>query len=667
MMDKYIEQLIDDIKQARQKVQPPHPLWLDSEADPYDVGELEDISYVEQFVYGKEVPVSEITGIDAKLLPPTERLSPNQRALLAEELEALLHHYHLHPEFPNLYPSYLKYPFLLKVWSQNQVPLSYGENHIEFCDYNVANCPFEGYCHVCGDMEMEKHLSRNSAKNDFSALPFELIAPASLETDEDSNNPIDYESIKKLLEHLSEHTKSNFLYRLTEIYPTIANLLIETFKDDYQMAQSITSNNFEFEDYVFYVEDNADNLRDELDSIDLEDIDYNGYADRDYYVSESDLGCEEAEEALYDILSPTLSELKEALETKELRDIFAEVIILYKAGIEAFPNDPNDFLPPLEDRISHEIKHLLDAAQKQSPKKDYTLEDFTQASKLVFTFHAQLQNDNFLVFTCQLLENYITNKEFAQKFLEIGKQMNTPLYKALRVVSKALKLIDDKDTWLQNLELGFTMELDTSLELMDYYYANAADKFEGAAQRLLTSFDLQVYDYLMPKVKQGSPIYIEILKGKILSQNDSSCIQQLLGFCTQDEVNEFIASLNNKYMKAKIYAQMGNYQEIVSLIKQYAIHNNTLFEQIDFIKAIELVYNELPNEAIELTITRIDKLFNAERKRETYALIARTIACIPPKIPGYERLRQLTLDLYNHEPKLPALKDEFRKAGLIKP
>lgn len=666
-MDKYIEQLIDDIKQARQKVQPPHPLWLDSEADPYDEGELEDLSYVEQFVYGKEVPVSEITGIDAKLLPPTERLSPNQRALLAEELEALLHHYHLHPEFPNLYPSYLKYPFLLKVWSQSHVPLSYGENHIEFCDYNVENCPFEGYCHVCGDMEMEKRLARNSAKDDLSSMPFELIAPASLETNEDSNNPIDYESIKKLLEHLSEQTKSNFLYRLTEIYPSIANLLIETFKDDYQMAQSITSNNFEFEDYVFYVEDNADNLRDELDSIDLEDIDYNSDAYRDYYVSESDLGCEEAEGVLYDILSPTLSELKKALETNELRDIFAEVIILYKAGIEAHPNDPNDFLPPLEDHISYEIKHLVDAAQKQSPKKEYTLDDFTQASKLVFTFHAQLQNDNFLVFTCQLLENYITNKEFAQKFLGIGKQMNTPLYKALRVVSKALKLIDDKDAWLQNLELGFTKELGTSLELMDYYYTNAPEKFEDAAERLLTAFGLQVYDYLMPKVKQGSPIHIEILKGKIWRQNDSSCIQPLLGFCTQDEVNAFIASLNNNYMKAIIYAQMGNFQEIVSLIQQYALHNNTLFEQLDFIKAIELVYKELPNEAIELTITRIDNLFNAERKRETYALIARTIACIPPNIPGYERLRQLTLDLYNHEPKLPALKDEFRKAGLIKP
>lgn len=666
-MDKYIEQLIDDLKQARQKVQPPHPLWLESEADPYDEGELEDLSYVEEFVYGKEMPVSEITGIDANLLPPTDRLSPNQRALLAEELEALLHHFHLYPDFPNLYPMHLKYPFLLRVWSEKHVPLSYGENHIEFCDYQVENCPFEGYCHVCGDMEKDKYHSGDSTKIDFNAMPFELFAPGELGSDESSNNPIDYESIKKLLEHLSEQTKSNFLYRLTEIYPTIANLLIETFKDDYQLAHSAASNNFEFEDYMIYVKDTSENLRVELDSIDLEDIDYDGYVYRDYYVSESDLGCEEAEGALDDVLSPALSELKEALETKELLDIFAEVIILYKAGIEASPNDPNDFLPPLEDHISYEIKRLVGEAKKQIPKKEYTLKDFSQASKLVFAFHEQLQNDNFLVFTCQLLENYIANKEFAQQFLEIGKQLNTPIYKALQVVSNVLKLIDDKDAWLQNLEQGFTKELNTSLELMDYYYANASDKFEDAAERLLTAFGLQVYDYLMPKVKRGSPTHIEILKGKIWRQNDSSCIQPLLGFCTQDEVNAFIASLNNNYMKAKIYAQMGNFQEIVSLIQQYALHNNTLFEQLDFIKAIELVYKELPNEAIELTITRIDNLFNAERKRETYALIARTIACIPPKIIGYERLRQLTLDLYNHEPKLPALKDEFRKAGLIKP
>ncbi len=665
-MDKYIQQLVDDIKQAREKVQPPHPMWLDSEADPYNEVELEDLSYVEQFVYGKEVPVSELTGIDAKLLPPTERLSPNQRALLSEELEALLHHYHLHPDFPKLFPMHLKYPFLLTVWSQSHVPLSYGENHIEFCDYNVDNCPFEGYCDVCANMEMEKNLARTSNTTAIPNMPQDLLNPLNPD-DEQASKPIASEQIKMLLDHISNTDKTNFLYQLTETYPAIANLLIETFKDDYELVHLTTSTNFEFQDYVFYVEDTAESLINELDSIDLEDIDYDRYEYRGYYVPESELASEVAEGELAEVLSPALNDVKEALETKELVDIFAEVIIIYKASIEASPNDPNDFLPPLEEHISHEIKRLVDGALKQTTKKDYTLEDFKLACRLAFTFHEQLQNDDFLVFTCHLLDNYIDTKEFAQQYLDIGKQMNTPLYKALRVVSKALKLIDDKDAWLQNLELGFTKELDTSLELMDYYYANAVDKFEDATQRLLTSFGLQVYDYLMPKVKQGSHIHIEILKGKIGRQNDSSCIQQLLGYCKQDEVNAFIASLSNNYMKAKIYAQMGNHQEIVTLIKQYAINNNTLFEQLDFIKAIELVYKELPTEAIELTVKRVVKLFKAERKRETYALIARTIACIPPNITGYERLRQLTLELYNHEPKLPALKDEFRKAGLIKP
>jgi len=32
------------------------------------------------------------------------------------------------------------------------VPLSFGDNHIEFCDMNEDECPFPGYCNTCRDV-----------------------------------------------------------------------------------------------------------------------------------------------------------------------------------------------------------------------------------------------------------------------------------------------------------------------------------------------------------------------------------------------------------------------------------------------------------------------------------------------------------------------------------
>lgn len=154
-MKRYIEQLIEDIHQATWKIKPPHKIWEKSEADPYDELELEDISYVEQYVYGEEKPISEITGIEDENLPHFDLLSVEQQSLLAKELENLLQCFHFHLDFPENFPEHLRYPFIKDFWSENHVPLSFGENHIEFCEHNEEFCPFPGYCKTCEEIEAQ--------------------------------------------------------------------------------------------------------------------------------------------------------------------------------------------------------------------------------------------------------------------------------------------------------------------------------------------------------------------------------------------------------------------------------------------------------------------------------------------------------------------------------
>lgn len=664
-MDKYIGQLLEDIKQARQKVQPPHPLWLESEADPYDEVELEDLSYVEQFVYGKEIPVSEITGIDQKLLPPPQRLSMTQRALLAEELEALLHHFHLHPEFPINYPMHLKYPFLLKVWSESHVPLSYGENHIELCDFNVDNCPFEGYCTTCSDIELDKNLAKQQSMFDFPTTPLDLFAPLNTDNEEESEKTTDLENVRKLFDHISDSQKLNFLHQLIENHPSVANLFIEAFKGDYEPVGHTTSSPFEFQDWICFVEDNSEMIIEELDMLDFAEIDFDDYNDHDTSVNGYERAEEYAEGELFEVLSPALADLSEALEKYELTAVFAEIISLYKAGIEANPNDPNDSLPLLEAYISIETKRIVDEALKCTPKKTYPLDDFKSSCRLIFTFYEQLGSDKYLIFTCNLLQNYIDTKEFAYHFVEIGKQLNIPLHLATKTMSKVYTLLGDKKAWIQNLELGFAKELDTSLELMDYYESHDRTKFEDAAQKLYKSFGYEVVDYLLPKVQQGGKLYIELLKKKLYIKPDTVLLEQLLRYTTKEEVESYVELFKNLNIKVVAYALLGRHQEIIEMIKKFGIRYSPFPEELNFIDAIALVYKLFPDEAIALTLDRVDALFKAERNRSIYALIARTISTIPKSISGYDRLLQKTLELYNHKPNLPALKDEFKKAGLI--
>ncbi|MBN1144509.1 MAG: hypothetical protein JXA72_08795 [Bacteroidales bacterium] len=155
-MNRYIEQLIGDIRNATLNIRPPHEIWFSSEADPDDEVELDDISYIEQFVEGIEEPIESITGIDAISLPPPEKLTNDQKALLSVELEKLLEIFHFILDFPENYPLHLRYPFIFRFWRERQVALSFGESHIELCDYNEENCPFFGYCHICEEVQKEK-------------------------------------------------------------------------------------------------------------------------------------------------------------------------------------------------------------------------------------------------------------------------------------------------------------------------------------------------------------------------------------------------------------------------------------------------------------------------------------------------------------------------------
>jgi hypothetical protein len=172
-MQNYIRQLISDMHNARTKVEPPLiDLW--QSADLSDEGEIEDLAFVEEYMYGIPKQISDITGIGSELLPVPDMLQPDEAALLAVELELLLNHFNFYPDFPVNYPVNLRYPLLRKIWDDEHVTLSFGESHIEFCSYESENCPFLGYCNTCE--EIEKEIKEGpKAGPDFEPDPDDLI------------------------------------------------------------------------------------------------------------------------------------------------------------------------------------------------------------------------------------------------------------------------------------------------------------------------------------------------------------------------------------------------------------------------------------------------------------------------------------------------------------
>lgn len=125
-MERYIEQLIEDIRNSSEKA-PKEDTGTD------DPDGTDSIRYAEQFVHGEAQPLSQITGIDQEQLPPVDKLNNKQINQLLNELIRLLNNFHFVPDFPEKVPVNLRYKVLREHWNDEYVSVGGGQVHIEFC------------------------------------------------------------------------------------------------------------------------------------------------------------------------------------------------------------------------------------------------------------------------------------------------------------------------------------------------------------------------------------------------------------------------------------------------------------------------------------------------------------------------------------------------------
>lgn len=152
-MEKYLRQLIEAIRESRTYIiEPDTDLW--ESVDVNNEAEVEDIAYIEES-QGTPEPISSITGIETDWLPMDETLTFKEKVLLVHELEALLAHYNFYPDFPEGYPDDKKYSHLRNIWDDEHVLISFGESHIDMCDFDINTCPFVGYCSICEQVAKE--------------------------------------------------------------------------------------------------------------------------------------------------------------------------------------------------------------------------------------------------------------------------------------------------------------------------------------------------------------------------------------------------------------------------------------------------------------------------------------------------------------------------------
>lgn len=148
-MNRYIEQLVDDILQAARHA---------PEKSAGNSGFLPGFDYDDSFeeiegdLNAPEEKLSAIVGIPLEMLPAPEKLNPNHLQLVTEALVHLLDAWHFIPELPAKAPYNLKYKALRSIWGNDYPYPKNGYIHIEFCEFDPEKCLFNDFCDVCKEV-----------------------------------------------------------------------------------------------------------------------------------------------------------------------------------------------------------------------------------------------------------------------------------------------------------------------------------------------------------------------------------------------------------------------------------------------------------------------------------------------------------------------------------
>jgi len=121
-MEKYINQLIEDLREAHPRKPSPRKIEL-----PEEMKGLEDIVDLEMSMEEQQHTMEGIFGVPQILFPPVEKLTDKQTERLVQEILDLWHIFHYEADLPKNLPARYAYPVLVKCWKKTY-PLFRGSN-----------------------------------------------------------------------------------------------------------------------------------------------------------------------------------------------------------------------------------------------------------------------------------------------------------------------------------------------------------------------------------------------------------------------------------------------------------------------------------------------------------------------------------------------------------
>lgn len=402
-----------------------------------------------------------------------------------------------------------------------------------------------------------------------------------------------------------------------------------------------------------------------FEEVDLENPDWDSYhAPHSGYIEEWEAYQEASEQEFEEIFNAFISEAVNKIIGQKPVELVAMLIGLYEATQDAEIEDDMDSFQDVNEYLLSEFITTMESITEKL-KMAAISEKLIIATVEKFTEYCDAEypgNAHFVGYFEHLLIALAEKSTMPNQILSIIDQSTIERPAVPELVLLLNKLAGNTTEWLFSAKQFYLSNTEVAKQLLQYYFETDKGSFVITANELFNK-DKHVWAKFLKdfvSIELDKSLYVNIFRHLAVNEKQIKYYLKIREYLSDSEINRLLEEVDwDKLFVVEILEVEKRYESIREIVEKNS--NDWQYEKL--IRPIISVYPEFCFQNIK---NKTVKTIEDQRGRDVYERIASWLK-LTGKIPGFEiEKRDLILQLYNHKPNLPALKDEMKKAGLIK-
>lgn len=279
------------------------------------------------------------------------------------------------------------------------------------------------------------------------------------------------------------------------------------------------------------------------------------------------------------------------------------------------------------------------------------------------TFMLTIDRQPFLYFFDNLLLPILDNKEKAGQLEELANHWQIPYNIIPRLTLKMRKHQENHEKWESTAQSLFLEDKEVARELLEYYEKSAPENFQRVAHQVweLSDFKDKFAEYFYQTLSyEDSPQLYRSITHYLTDKNRSKDYYLALrNMFTQQDLEAFI---NEHQRDNKFFVMMMRVEEEYDKILKFIEKN---LNSWDFNAMIRLIADVKPAESFKLIQRKIRNTLENERGRNVYENLTDLLKFAYNIEGHYDKALELAKEMYNWQPRLPALRKMMKAENLI--